>query len=82
MSSDLHLHSTARNLVNVSGFGYREHGRLQQIRKDETTAALRIKRFSSVARGPRLSCYVAEHFVLAEWTQRHGHVAALKFCNP
>jgi hypothetical protein len=52
MSSDL-LQTTARNLVSVTGFGYGENVRLQQIRKAEAAAAPCIRRFDSAA--PRAS---------------------------
>jgi len=55
MSSDLHLHTMARNLVSVSGFGYGENVRLQQISKGEPAAVLRIKRCNLAAPGARLS---------------------------
>ena len=55
MSSDLHLNSTARNLVSVSGFGYGANARLRQMREGEPAAAPRIKRFKSAALGARLS---------------------------
>jgi hypothetical protein len=45
MSSELQLPSTARNLVSVSGFGYGENVRLQQVTKIELAAAQRVKRF-------------------------------------
>ncbi|WP_026620976.1 hypothetical protein M728_004649 (plasmid) [Ensifer sp. WSM1721] len=55
MSSELHLHTMARNLVSVSGFGYGENIRLQQISKGEPAAAPRIKRFNLAAPDARLS---------------------------
>ena len=54
MSSDLHFPATARNLVSVSGFGYGENVRLQQLRKAERAAAPRIKRIA--APRARISC--------------------------
>lgn len=57
MSSDLQLHSTARNLVSVSGFGYGENARLRQAREDEPAAAPRIKWFNSAAPRARL-CFL------------------------
>jgi hypothetical protein len=56
MSSDLHLHIVARNLVSVSEFGYGENLRLQHNGKGEPAAAARIKRFNLAARAGRLSC--------------------------
>lgn len=56
MSSDLHFHTTARNLVSVSGFGYSENVRRQQLRKPEPAAAPRIKHFSLAAPRASLPC--------------------------
>ncbi|WP_132079913.1 hypothetical protein [Sinorhizobium americanum] len=57
MSSDLHLHIVARNLVSVSEFGYGENVRLQHNGKGEPAAAPGIKRFKLAARAGRLSCF-------------------------
>lgn len=56
MSSDLHLHILARNLVSVSEFGYGENVRLQQKSRSEPVGAPRIKRFTLAARAGSLSC--------------------------
>lgn len=56
MSSDLQFQTTARNLVSVTGFGYGENVRLQQIRKAELADVPRIRRFDSGAPRASRSC--------------------------
>ncbi len=65
MSSDLHLHIVARNLVRISEFGYGEDLRLQQNGKGEPAAAPRIKRFNLAARAGTLSCLRGATFELS-----------------